>query len=170
MHALHELWESIAAVGTLWVFGAVLLALAGQRMRTLEVELVERPMRSFALGVVGLVAAIAAVVVLCVTIVGIPFAVLGVFAALLFGYAGACAVLTAIGAMLLNHRSKSPYVHLAVGAAIYLVASSIPWIGDYVTLTLALFGIGVAVATRGAGIVPERRLGNGDPYRTAASV
>ena len=165
--ALHELGDSIAAVGTLWVFGAVLLALAGVRLRSLEIEVVERPMRSFALGVVGLGAAIGAVILLCVTIIGIPFAVIGVLLAVLFAYAGVAAVLTALGAMLLNHRSSSPYVHLAVGCGLYLVASSVPWIGDYVTLTLALFGIGVAVATRGAGVVP-RRFGKGDPYRTAA--
>lgn len=166
--ALHELWDSMAAVGALWVYGAVLLALAGPRMRDLEVEVVERPMRSFALGVVGLGAAIGAAVLLCVTVIGIPFAVIGVLAGVLFGYAGVCAVLTALGAVLLNHRSTSPYVHLAAGCALYLVASSVPWVGDYVTLTLALFGIGVVVATRGAGLLP-RRFGNGDPYRTAAT-
>ena len=167
MHALHELWESLVAVGVLWVFGAVLLALAGERMRSLEGEVVERPMRSFALGVVGLLAAAAAVVVLCVTVIGIPFAILGVLAAVLFAYAGVCAVLTALGGVLVNHRSSSPYVHLAVGAAVYFLASSIPWVGEYVTLTLALFGIGVTIATRGAGLI-RRKLGNGDPYRTAA--
>jgi hypothetical protein len=166
MHALHELWESLAAVGALWVFGAVLLALAGERMRSLEVEVVERPMRTFALGVVGLIVAIAAVLLLCVTLIGIPFAVIGVLFAVLFGYAGVCAVLTALGAILLNHRSSSPYLHLAAGAGLYLVASSIPWIGEYVTLTLALFGIGVTIATRGAGLL-QRQLGKGDPYRTA---
>ena len=48
------------------------------------------------------------------------------------------------------------------------VASSVPWIGEYVTLTLALFGIGVAVATRGAGLVKPRDAAS-DPYRTAAA-
>lgn len=167
MHHLHELWDSLAAVAVLWVYGAVLLALAGERMRALEVELVARPMRSFALGVVGLVATLVAVVVLCATLIGIPFAVVGVITGVLVGYAGVCAVLTAVGHMLLNHRSSSPYVHLAFGCGLYLVASSVPWIGDYVTFTLALFGIGVIVATRGAGMV-KRNLGGGDAYRTAA--
>jgi hypothetical protein len=92
-----------------------------------------------------------------------------VMVAVVAGYAGAAAALTALGAALMNHRSSSPYVHLAVGCALYLVASSVPWVGQYVTLTLALFGLGVLVATRGAGLVPVRRYGNGDAYRTAAA-
>jgi hypothetical protein len=167
MRHLHELWDSLTLVAVLWVYGAILIALAGERMRTLEVEVVERPMRSFALGVVGLGTAVISVIMLCVTLIGIPFAVVGVIAAVLFGYAGVCAVLTALGHVLLNHRSKSPYLHLAVGCGLYLVASSLPWLGDYVTFTLALFGIGVIVATRGAGMV-KRQFGNGDAYRTAA--
>jgi hypothetical protein len=167
MHALYELRDSVTAVAALWVFGAVLHALAGARMRSLAVELVERPMRSFALGVVGLIGAASTLILLCVTIIGIPFAVIGVLAAVVLGYAGVCAALTALGAMLVNHRSASPYVHLAAGCGLYLVASSVPWIGDYVTLTLALLGIGLIVGTRAAGLVP-RRHGAGDAYRTAA--
>jgi hypothetical protein len=167
MHALYELRDSLTTVAALWVFGAVLHALAGQRMRSLAVELVERPMRSFALGVVGLVGAIATVILLCVTIIGIPFALIGALLAVLLGYTGACAVLTAVGAMLLNHRSSSPYVHLAAGCGVYLVSSSVPWIGEWVTLALVLFGIGIVVGTRATGLWP-RRFGAGDPYRTAA--
>jgi hypothetical protein len=167
MHALYELRDSVTAVAALWVFGAVLHALAGARMRSLAVEVVERPMRAFALGVVGLIGAIASAILLCVTIIGIPFAVIGALAAVVLGYAGACAALTALGAALVNHRSSSPYIHLAAGCGVYLVASSVPWVGPYVTFALALFGIGLIVGTRAAGLVPPR-YGAGDAYRTAA--
>ncbi len=159
LHHLHELWESLGAVATLWVYGAILIALVGDRIQKLEAEMVARPMRSFALGVVGLGAAIVSVIVLCVTLIGIPIAVLGVIAALLFAYAGVAAVLTALGHALLNHRSTNRYVHLAAGCGLYFVASSLPWVGDYVTLTLALAGIGVVIATRAAGLIPTRTSG-----------
>ncbi len=155
----------------LFVFGAVLFALATRRMESLELEATSRPMRSFALGVVGLLVASLATVALCVTIVGIPLAIIGVLLAVFAGYAGVCAVLTAVGSALVRHKSDNVYVHLAVGCALFLVLGAIPYLGGFVTVGLLFTSIGVVVATRGAGMFNPK---NGapppsTPYRTAAA-
>ena len=154
----------------LFVFGAVLFALATRRMESLELEATSRPMRSFALGVVGLIVASLATVALCVTIVGIPLAIIAVLLGVFAGYAGVCAVLTAVGSALVRHKSDNVYVHLAVGCALFLVLGSLPYLGGLVTVALLFTSIGVVVATRGAGMFNPK---NGapppsTPYRTAA--
>ncbi|MEO8875642.1 MAG: polymer-forming cytoskeletal protein, partial [Polyangiaceae bacterium] len=81
----------------LFVFGAMLLALGTDRMERLRLEIASRPMRSFALGIIGLVAACLSVIVLCVTVIGIPIAIVASLVAVFAGYAGFCAALTTGG-------------------------------------------------------------------------
>lgn len=165
---LRDVGGAITRSALLFVFGAVLLALATRRMDAMQGEVATRPMRSFALGVVGMIVALIAFVALCVTLIGIPIAVCGLVLAIIGAYAGICAVLTTAGAALVRHRSKSPYVHLAVGCLALLVLGAIPFIGGFVTLAVVLIGFGSMVATRGAGLF-AKKAPNGDPYRTAAA-
>jgi hypothetical protein len=85
-----------------------------------------------------------------------------------FGVLGAmCAVLSVAGEALLRHKTENPYVHLAVGCALFVALSAIPWVGGFVVLAVLLASVGVLFATRGAGLF-VRRSGNGhhDPYRS----
>jgi hypothetical protein len=166
MGFVSDVGGAITRSALLFVFGAVLLALATRRMESMQGEVATRPMRSFALGVVGSIIALISFIALCVTIVGIPIALLAL-AALVFGaYSGICAVLTTTGGALVHHKSKSPYVHLAVGCALFLVLGNLPWIGGFVTAAVILVGVGALFATRGAGFF-GRNGRNGGPYRTA---
>ncbi len=158
--------SALTRTSLLFVFGAVLLALATRRMESLETEIAARPMRSFALGIIGAIVGALLLLILTVTLVGIPLAVIGALLAAFAAYAGIAAVLTTAGGALFHHKTKNPYVHLAIGCLLYLVLSSLPWIGGLVTATVVLMGIGAMVATRGAGFV-RRRNGNGGPYRSA---
>jgi hypothetical protein len=146
----------MARTAMLFVFGAVLLALLTRRMGYLETEAAERPMRSFALGVVGSVAMVVVAVLLCVTLIGIPVAVVGVLAAVFGAYAGVCAVLTAVGSAMLRRWTGNAYLHLAAGCALFLLLGFIPYVGVWVTVAVILTGIGVVVATRAAGYIPPR--------------
>jgi len=159
--------SAITRSAFLFIFGAILLALGTKRMETLRGEIATRPMRTLALGVVGLISGIVVLVLLCVTVIGIPVALVGLLVAVFAGYAGVIAVLTTAGEALLRHKTQSSYVHLALGCALFLVASSLPWIGGFVSVAVVLTGIGVIVATRGAGLVPKKNPGAG-PYRTPA--
>ncbi|HEX7666857.1 MAG TPA: polymer-forming cytoskeletal protein, partial [Polyangiaceae bacterium] len=141
----------------LFVFGAMLLALATDRMERLRLEIAARPMRSLALGVVGGLAAALSLVVLCITIIGIPIAVVASLVYVFAGYAGFCAALATFGQAIFGHRTKNPYVQLALACAVFLLVSSIPFVGGWFTAACALVGLGAVVATRGAGIWTGKR-------------
>jgi hypothetical protein len=156
----------------LFVIGTVLLALAGRRMDQLRGEVAVRPMRSIAMGLVGMLASVVVLIALCCTVIGIPVAmvvtVVGGFAVL----GAMCAVLSVVGEALLRHKTENPYVHLALGCAIFVALSAIPWIGGLVVGATVLAGVGVLVATRGAGFF-VRKNGNGGSkaaYRSAEVV
>jgi len=119
---------------------------------------------------VGSVVGVIALLVLCITIVGIPLAIVGILAAALAVYGSITAVLTTVGQALLHHKTTNPYMHLALGCALLFIASSIPIVGGFVVCAVVFTSIGALVATRAAGLVPPRaRHTPTDPYRTAAS-
>lgn len=169
---LQEIGDALTRSALLFVFGAVLFALAGQRMDNLRSEIAARPWRTFAMGIVGLLGAVVAVVALAVSVIGIPVAIVALPIAVFASYAGICAVLATVGKALLGHKSDSPHFHLLVGCALYLVLGSLPWIGGIVTVFVIFTGIGVVVATRGAGLLRGKGGStpqSGDPYRTIAT-
>ena len=165
--ALRHIGDAVTRSAFLFIFGAILLALGATRMGALRGEVVVRPMRSLALGIVGSVGGAVVFLVLCVTIIGIPIALMGLLAAVFAAYAGIVAVLTTAGEALLRHKTQNTYVHLAAGCAMFLAASSLPFVGGFVTAAVALIGIGVVVATRAAGLVSARKGPPTGPYRTA---
>ncbi|APR84638.1 Hypothetical protein A7982_09987 [Minicystis rosea] len=151
--------DAVNGAALLFVFGAVLLALAPARMDQLKVQIASRPMRTFATGVVSLLGGAVLLTAVCVTIIGIPIAAVAMLAAIIAVLAGVCSVLETIGAALLAHRTKNPYVHLAVGGLLFLVAGAIPFVGSLVKLAVILTALGSVVATRAAGLLPARLRG-----------
>ena len=154
--AAHDFGQSVTNVSLLFVLGCVLLALATRKMDTLRVEIAARPMRSFATGIVGSLAALVGLVALCITVVGIPFAALALLIGVFSVYAAICAVLTTFGAAVAGHRTKNPYVHLLIGCLAFLVVGSIPFVGGLATLALIMIAIGTLVSTRLAGVALRR--------------
>lgn len=168
-HAVSETGRAISSSAILFVFGTVLIALVGQRMEQLKLEAAARPMRSFALGVVGALGGLGVFIALCVTILGIPVALVGLFLGFLAAYAGVCAVLQTGGELLLRQRTTNPYVHLAAGCAIFLVLGALPWVGSWVQAIVMLMGLGTTVALLMAQRQQRRGLPMGpEPYRTTA--
>ena len=168
-HALREVGSAITMSAFLFIFGSIFLALGSQRMDMLKAEAAARPMKSFALGVVGTIVAIVAFMVLCITLIGIPVALVGVLIGAVALYAGITATLTTAGHAVLGHKTKNPYIHLAAGCAMLLVLGALPHIGTFVWAAVIFVGIGTLVATRCAGLVPVRtRATPVDPYRTMA--
>ncbi|HMJ56620.1 MAG TPA: hypothetical protein VK540_31345, partial [Polyangiaceae bacterium] len=128
-----------------------------RRMQLLQSEIALRPMRSMALGIASLVVALVLGVLLCVTIVGIPVALAGLLIGILAAYAGICAALSAMGSAIVSHRSENPYVHLAVGCGVFLIAGFIPYFGSFITGLILFAGLGAFAATRAAGFIPLQR-------------
>jgi hypothetical protein len=141
----------------LFLIGAVVIASATRRMQLLQSEIALRPMRSMAVGIASMVVGLILVVLLCVTIVGIPVAIAAILIGILAAYAGICAALSAMGSALVAHRSENPYVHLAVGCGVFLIAGFIPYFGSFITLLIFLAGFGAFAATRAAGFIPAQR-------------
>ncbi len=149
--------ESATQSAMLFVFGSLLLTLATDRLRKMAAELAARPGRSFGLGVLGLLGASVLLVALCVTVVGIPFAMVGVMVAMLGMGAGATAGLLTFGHAIMRHRSDNPYAHLAVGALALFFARLLPFVGDVLAPALVVVGFGAFVATRAAGYWPAKK-------------
>ena len=154
--AVHEFGQSMTNMSLLFVLGCVLLALATRKMDTLRMEVAARPMRSFAMGIVGSLAATVGLLALCITVVGIPFAALALLVGVFSVYAAICSVLTTFGAAVAGHRTKNPYVHLLIGCIAFLVLGAIPFIGGFTTFVLCMVAIGSLVSTRLAGVVDRR--------------
>lgn len=154
--AAHSFGQSVTNMSLLFVFGCVLLALGTRKMETLRVEAAARPMKALAMGIVGSLCALVAVVAMCITVVGIPFAILLVLLAVFSVYASMAAVLTMVGAAVTGHKSTNPYVHLAAGCVLFLLAGLVPYIGGFVTAAVVLVAIGTLVTTRLAGLADGR--------------
>lgn len=154
--------RAVAKTAVLWLVGAMLLAWAARRIERLEVEILSRPLRSFGVGIVASIVAALAAIILLVTIIGIPVALVGVLCAVLAGYVGVCAVLTALGNALGRHRTDNAYVHLAIGCVVFLIVTSIPYVGDIAMLVAVMTGFGAFVATRGAGLFGSERSANAE--------
>ncbi|MCA9629146.1 MAG: hypothetical protein KC766_15805 [Myxococcales bacterium] len=148
MGVIEEIGSALTKSALLFVFGVVLMALATRRMDALSQEVTLRPMRSFALGVVSWLAAMVGFIVLCVTVIGIPIALLGVLVLVFVSYAGICAVLQTLGGTLVRHRTANPYTRLAVGCAVFLLVGAIPWLGGFFTFAVVTMGLGAAIASR----------------------
>jgi hypothetical protein len=150
---LREVGNSLTNAALLFVVGTVLLALGTRRMEILRAEVAARPMRTFAMGIVGVVLTALTVVVLCVTVIGIPVVLFSIPVLVLSLLAGLSATLTTLGQALLGHKTKSAYVHLAVGCALWFVLGVLPVVGGFVHLAGLLIGIGTLFATRAGGIL-----------------
>ncbi|HET8934051.1 MAG TPA: hypothetical protein VFN67_11450, partial [Polyangiales bacterium] len=148
-----KLGSALSRAALLYAFGCVLLATAGKPMERMQQELAERPMRAFGIGLATLIGGIFALILLCVTIIGIPVAILIVLVGALGVYAGMCAVFLELGALVLEDRTPSPYAHLALGCLMYLIFGALPVIGWIATAVAVVCGLGLLVSTRFAGLI-----------------
>jgi hypothetical protein len=163
---LRRLSDAVNRAALLFVCGSVLIALATERMDKLKLQIASRPMRTFATGVVSVIGGAVLLAAMCVTVVGIPVAAVLALVAMLGTLAGVCSLLETLGAALLGHRTKNPYVHLALGALLFGALSAIERVGGPAALVVMVMGLGSFVATRAAGFIPVKS-GLGSPYRDA---
>jgi len=165
--------SAVGHTALLFVLGAMLLSLATRRMDILRAEVAARPMRCFAIGILATLALAVSLVALCVTVIGIPMAMIAALGGAFGIYAGICAALATLGKGLVAHRTENRHVHLAVGCVIFLLLSAIPFVGYIVVAVVGLIGVGALAATRLAGFAERKPKATGaaipgdDPYRTS---
>lgn len=158
-----KLGGALSRTALLYAFGCVLLAVAGRHMQRMQHELSERPVRALAVGTASAVAAVIGLLSLCVTIIGIPVAILLVLVGALGVYAGMCAVFLELGALILEERTRSPYAHLAFGCLVYLIFSTLPFIGWLATTASVLYGLGLLISTQLSAVMGRTRLSTSTP-------
>ena len=149
---MDKLGSALSRAALLYAFGCILLATAGQPMERMRHELAERPVRALGLGAVALLVGFFTLLVLCVTIIGIPVAIVLCLAGALGVYAGMCAVFLELGALVLEERTESPYAHLALGCLMYLIFSTLPVIGWLASVLAVVCGLGLLVSTSVVGL------------------
>jgi cytoskeletal protein CcmA (bactofilin family) len=131
-----------------------------------------RPGITFLTGFLAMLGMPVLFILLCVTVIGIPVALVVAMAGGFAVLGAMCAVLSVLGEALLRHKTENPYVHMAVGCTLFVALSAIPYVGGLVVAAVMLAGVGVLVATRGAGFFAKKN-GNGGgrtAYRSAEGV
>jgi putative zinc finger protein len=104
--------------------------------------------RSFAIGLAAAVTLPVAALIVCVTIIGIPLAVLTFMLGAIGLYFSKAVIAQIIGRAVLRNRPTPPHfaATLFVGLVIVIVAINLPWIGGFANLLLTLTGFGVTVS------------------------
>lgn len=144
-----KLLASVAHYALLFLLGMLLLSFVPDRMSALERTLVRAPGRSLALGSVGFLAAIVAMVVLAITIIGIPAALVLLIALPVALYLGLAAIAATLGAAIpLERIQRSPIAQLACGVGILFLFSLIPFLGTIGLIVAATVGLGAVLLTR----------------------
>ncbi|HSC86361.1 MAG TPA: polymer-forming cytoskeletal protein [Polyangiaceae bacterium] len=160
---LERLARNLAETSVAWIFGALLVAFAQRPLGRVREELTQRPWKALALGFGSLLVAAVALVTLLVTIIGIPLAVLSGLALVVAGYAGFCAALYTLGALVLRRPEANPYLQLAIGCCLVFVARMVPGLGEFACLLIGVAAFGALVTTRGGGLLGGKAPGGKTP-------
>ena len=130
------------------VFGAIIVAVAPDFLRTIVSDVRESPGEMAIYGLAAVVGGFVAIVVLAITIIGLVVAVPGAIAFGLYVAVTSLISTIAVGYLLLDSVSGATlWSGLVVGALLSAVLSVIPVVGGIVSFVVGLFGIG-AVSKR----------------------
>ncbi len=163
--------QSFVSHVLLFILGLLLMGVAKERYEALQVTIVKRPLPSFGYGILGIVGSVIAIVVLAITIIGIPAAVLGAIAFPIALYVGLAAFAAVFGAALpLEQLRGKPVLQLAAGVGTLWLVSLIPFMGAFATAVAAALGLGALFITRfrKTAQLPPDPTPSG-PYRTSTA-
>jgi len=128
-----------------FVFGLLLYTLA-PRLFAVDLHTAPQFLRSLGYGFIGAVATPIAIVVLALTVVGIPVAVLTLFVFIVALYTSEIVVASWVGGTLLSRDDDGYYAFsrtLGAGLLLLAVASHIPFVGPPIAVVTALLGLGL---------------------------
>lgn len=110
--------------------------------------------RCLGVGFLTFVATPIALVLCAISVVGIPIAVLGVFAYLTLLFVSVIVVAALVGSAITGSEPESPHgfgTALLVGLVLLVVLMNLPWVGVVLRLLVGLAGLGLVVTTAQAG-------------------
>jgi hypothetical protein len=163
---------SLASYALLFVLGLLLMGVTPERYEAMQVAIVRQPLRSLGLGLLGTIGAIVSIVVLAITIIGIPAAVLLAIALPFAIYVGMAAFASVLGTLLpVESLRGKPVLRLGAGVLALFVASLVPFAGSIAVAVAAVVGVGALVITRFRKTVEveRERVAADGPYRASAA-
>ncbi|MCB9597151.1 MAG: hypothetical protein H6719_30790 [Sandaracinaceae bacterium] len=153
----------------LFLLGLLMMGVGRERLGALQVTMIKDGVKTAGTGLLGYLGAVAAIVLLSITLIGIPAAVVVGLALPIATYVGLAAAATVVGAALPLPQLQGKEVHqLAAGVGVLFLASLVPLAGGIFTAAVACLGFGALIRTRFAKSPPEG-LPEAGPYRTAAT-
>jgi hypothetical protein len=131
---------------TVFVIGLLLISFAPDRFAAVKQVIREQPGRSVLRGVGGVLALSVLLIALCITIIGIPVALVLGLATFALGYvalSGAASVLG--GALPVAALKQNMIAQMAVGSLLLFIISLVPVLGGICVAVLCLMGLGAIV-------------------------
>lgn len=132
---------------SLWIVGLVYIWMLPKAIEQMNRVLDKRPARAFGHGLLVLLVAPLAIVLLAVSVVGIPLAIVLAAGYVLYLFTGYLTAATYLGERVLRTLAKRPW-HISLnwamvlGVAILVAVSCIPFIGGLIKFIALAFGIG----------------------------
>jgi cytoskeletal protein CcmA (bactofilin family) len=140
---------------TVFVIGLLLISFAPDRFAAVKQVIREQPGRSVLRGLGGLLAVVVLLIALCITIIGIPVALVLGLVTFALGYvalSGAASVLG--GALPIQALKQNMIAQMAVGSLVLFVVSLVPVLGGLCVAVLCLMGLGAIVQAVRAARTP----------------
>jgi hypothetical protein len=145
----------IALLAAWLVTAMVLVGTAWPALRSTAAAIEEQPLRSFATGLVAVLAMILAVIFLATFLGvagGVPLLVVVALAALVLKLWGTVAVCAYAGERVLRRRAEhgvaGPLAATAIGLGLLGAMKFVPWVGVWVWTAATLAGVGAALRTK----------------------
>lgn len=163
--------RSVLAHGLLFLLGLLLIGVTRERLSAMQTTMIKDGLRTAGAGFLGYVAAVMGIILLAVTLLGIPAAIVVAVALPVATYVGLAAAATVIGAALpIPRLAGHPVAQLGAGVAVLFVASLVPVVGGIATAIAACLGFGALIRTRFSPRPPADLPGGPGPFRTSATL
>jgi hypothetical protein len=145
-----QVGQALAKYVVFFLLGLLILAIAPARLDRVTASLTRSPVRDVLVGVLGTVAMPVLTLLLVVTIVGILLVPVQAMAILLAGILGYTALALLIGrALPIRAERGAAVIQLAVGTAIVVAISEIPFLGKMAMLSAWFLVFGAVLRSRG---------------------
>jgi cytoskeletal protein CcmA (bactofilin family) len=125
------------------VFGAILLIVAPKFSSEISDGVVEEPLKMALIGFLILIGVPVLLIILMITIVGIPFAIVGGFLFVLLVWIAGIYGKFAVGTWILSKVEKSnKWAALIIGLLVGVILGYIPFIGGLIGFGISILGLG----------------------------
>jgi cytoskeletal protein CcmA (bactofilin family) len=143
-------WEIIWGILSLYAVGALLLWLVPGLLLSAASAITSRPGASLGYGLLALLLVLPLFIVLLITIIGIPLALIMLIIFAIMVYLSKFVAALAIGSLIAGRTGwkPNPYADAIVGLLLITIVELIPGIGWLIKLAIVIFGLGAFIVSR----------------------